>query len=98
MTMRRLSIAVLALIGGFIAPTPPAAASADILAEASALVQSLDGKANAIVNGKDIDGAERERRFHAMFVGTFDVPAIGRFVLGRYWRTANDAQKAEFLI
>jgi phospholipid transport system substrate-binding protein len=97
MTMRGFSIALLAVIGGLIASVPPSAASQDILVEASSFVRSLNDQAIAIVGNKDLDNADRERRFHAVFVGSFDVPAIGRFVIGRYWRTATDAQKTEFL-
>ncbi len=39
---------------------------------------------------------ERERQFRALFDAGFDVPAIARFSLGRYWQTANDAQRTEF--
>lgn len=97
MTMRRMSIALLAVIGSLIATVPSSAATPDILTEASAFVRSLDDQASAIVKSKALDNADRERRFHAMFVGSFDVPAIGRFVLGRYWRTATDVQKTEFI-
>jgi phospholipid transport system substrate-binding protein len=97
MTIRGFWIVLLTLLVGVLAPVPPAAAAEDILVEASAFVQSLDSKAIAIISGKDLDNADRERSFHAMFVSSFDVPAIGRFVLGRYWRTTTEAQKAEFL-
>jgi phospholipid transport system substrate-binding protein len=32
-----------------------------------------------------------------MLTEAFDVPAIARFVLGRYWRIASDGEKAEYL-
>jgi phospholipid transport system substrate-binding protein len=41
--------------------------------------------------------AERERQFRALFEEGFDVNEIARFVLGPYWRTATDAQRAEFI-
>jgi phospholipid transport system substrate-binding protein len=96
MTMRGFSIALLAVIGGF-ATVPAPAAAQDMLAQASTFVQSLDNQAISIVNDKALDNADRERRFRAVFISSFDVPAIGRFVLGRYWRTATDDQKTEFL-
>src|SRR5262252_9370321 len=40
--------------------------------------------------------AEREAKFHELVDQAFDVPAIARFVLGPYWRTATDAQREEF--
>jgi phospholipid transport system substrate-binding protein len=90
-------IVLLTVVGGVIATVPPSAAEQDISIEASGFVQSLDDKAIAIITGKNLDVGDRERSFHDMFVASFDVPAIGRFVLGRYWRTATDAQKTEFL-
>lgn len=44
-----------------------------------------------------ITDAERRQRFRSILKDVFDVPTIGQFVLGRYWRIANDAQKAEYL-
>jgi phospholipid transport system substrate-binding protein len=40
--------------------------------------------------------AERERQFRVLFEQSFDLPAISRFVLGPYWRTATEAQHQEF--
>jgi phospholipid transport system substrate-binding protein len=85
------------VVGGGLATVPQSAAAQDISIEASTFVQSLDDKAIEIITGKNLDVGERDRSFHDMFVASFDVPAIGRFVLGRYWRAATDAQKTEFL-
>ncbi len=60
-------------------------------------MQSLGDQAIAIITDTSLDKTAREQKFHQMFVGGFDVPAIGRFVLGRYWRTATEPQKTEFL-
>jgi phospholipid transport system substrate-binding protein len=95
--LRLIGIALLvAALGVGAAVTRPAAAQ-DFTKDASAFVQSLGDQAIEIITDKSLDPVGREQRFHAMFVTSFDVPAIGRFVLGRYWRTATDAQKAEFL-
>ncbi len=40
---------------------------------------------------------ERERRFRSLFRANFDIPAIGRFVLGRYWRKARPEVRKDFL-
>lgn len=40
---------------------------------------------------------ERRKRFRGLFNEAFDLPEIGRFVLGRYWRRADAAQHSEFL-
>jgi phospholipid transport system substrate-binding protein len=44
-----------------------------------------------------ITDAERQRRFRLILTDTFDLPTIGQFVLGRYWRQTSDAQKSEYL-
>ncbi|MCA1908265.1 MAG: ABC transporter substrate-binding protein [Magnetospirillum sp.] len=64
--------------------------------DAGAFIQSLAESAMNTVAVKDLADSERVNRFRSLFVNTFDLPEISRFVLGRYWRAANDAQKAEF--
>ncbi len=41
--------------------------------------------------------AEQKLRFRTFLKEAFDLPAIGRFVLGRYWRRADEAQRSDFL-
>ena len=41
--------------------------------------------------------AERVKRFRVLFNDNFAVKSIGKFVLGRYWRKANDGEKKEYL-
>ena len=45
----------------------------------------------------NINEADKTERFRDLFNKGFDIPAIGRFVLARNWRRANDAQKQEFV-
>lgn len=40
---------------------------------------------------------ERNQRFRTLFVDSFDIPEISKFVVGRHWRTATDAQKSELI-
>ncbi len=40
---------------------------------------------------------EKERRFRTLIEEGFDIPAIGRFVLGRYWRRAKTQDRTAFL-
>ena len=41
---------------------------------------------------------EQERRFRRLLKEGFDLQEIGRFVLGRYWRGASEAQRSGFLV
>ena len=41
--------------------------------------------------------AQRLARFRELFRNDFDLPGIGQFVLGRYWRIATPQEQQEFL-
>ncbi|MGH7087561.1 MAG: MlaC/ttg2D family ABC transporter substrate-binding protein [Stellaceae bacterium] len=49
-----------------------------------------------IINNKQASEAQRKQQFTGLIENAFDVPRIARFVLGRYWRTASDAEKQQF--
>lgn len=84
--------AVVALVIGLAAASPPAAAAADPVA----LINDLGNRALEVL-GKNVAGNQRQARFRALFDADFDVPTIARFVLGRYWRIATPAQQQEFV-
>ncbi len=44
-----------------------------------------------------ISAAEKAQRFRTLFKSLFDIPAIARFVVGRFWRTAQPAEQEKFL-
>lgn len=85
-----LSLLTLAAMAGG-APQPARAA------EPTAFVTDLADKAITRLTAKELNQGARNAEFRKLLVGNFDVPAIGRFVLGRYWREANDAQRAEYM-
>ncbi|OJX72689.1 phospholipid-binding protein MlaC [Magnetospirillum sp. 64-120] len=64
--------------------------------DAGAFILGLAESAMNTVAIKDLSDAERSNRFRNLFVDTFDLPEISRFVLGRYWRSASEAQRTEF--
>jgi phospholipid transport system substrate-binding protein len=84
-----LFAAALAFVAG------PAGAD-DANSAASAFMQSLGSEAIAELTNPDVPQPEREARFRTLLDQHFDVPAIAKFTLGRYWRTATDEQRAEF--
>ncbi len=49
-----------------------------------------------IINDKAAPEAQRRQQFRELCEQAFDVPKISRFVLGRYWLSANDDQKKQF--
>jgi phospholipid transport system substrate-binding protein len=91
MLRRSLLAAVLVVAGAFI---PGAAATA--AADPAALISNLGSRALEVL-GKNATQAQRVERFRELLREDFDVPGIARFVLGRYWNTATEEQRAEFL-
>ena len=43
-----------------------------------------------------IPNKEKQQRFRTMFTQYFDLPAIGRFILARYWKAATPAEQEKF--
>ena len=64
----------------------------------AAFIDDFSQNGIADVLAAEIPNAEKQRRFRAMFDQYFDIPYIGRFVLGRYWRLTSDEQKEKFEI
>jgi len=63
---------------------------------AKVFVQSLGNEVVEILQNTALDRQQRKAALHTVFLRAFDAEATGRFVLGRYWRTATDAQKTEY--
>jgi phospholipid transport system substrate-binding protein len=89
---RNLFSAVIALCIGVAISVRPAAAAAD----PAALINDLGNRALEVLS-KNVSPTQRDARFRELFQQDFDVPAIARFVLGRYWRIATPAQQQEFV-
>ena len=51
--------------------------------DAGAFLASLTDRAFAQLSDESLSMAERRQRFRVLFRENFDIPAIGRFVLGR---------------
>lgn len=65
--------------------------------EAANFIVKLAERAVTGLARTDVTYAERDRRFRELLDEGFDVPAIARFVLGRYWRTATEAERVEYM-
>src|SRR5919199_2766650 len=92
--MRRFfpAIGALLLLTGLLTAAPKVAAAQD----ARAFVANLGNQAIQVL-GPSVSPAQRVARFRQLFQNDFDVPGIGQFVLGRYWRTASPQEQQEFL-
>ncbi|HWB50876.1 MAG TPA: ABC transporter substrate-binding protein [Stellaceae bacterium] len=92
MTRRWFALFALVLGAGVLAGPPRAAAQADPVAFINQLgVQAIQ------VLGPNVPPPARLQRFRELFGAYFDLPRIGRFVLGRYWRAATPEQQQQFL-
>jgi phospholipid transport system substrate-binding protein len=92
MMRRSLLTAAFVLMAAVLASAIPAAAAAD----PTALISNLGTRALEVL-GKNATPSQRVDRFRALLREDFDVPGIARFVLGRYWNTATEQQRAEFV-
>lgn len=64
---------------------------------AQKFIGELAQRAITTVADRQLPQVERDERFRKLFVSSFDIPEIGRFVLSRYWRVATPDQQHEFL-
>jgi phospholipid transport system substrate-binding protein len=89
--MRTLLRTFLLLFAVSLAPLPAKAAD-----DAAAFIAGLGEKTLALLNQK-LPPDQLEPKFREILHEGFDVEQISRFVLGPYWRSADDAQKKEFV-
>ena len=95
MLTRRLFLVCAALLAvSSWAARPAAAQSAD--PGATAFIQSLGNEAVATFSNKSLSREQAVERFRTLLYQGFDVPYIGRWVLGRYWNSATPQQHDEY--
>lgn len=82
------AFALILLVAG---PVSQARAASD----AGAFVGEFADKAIALVS--ESNEAERREEFAELVRTYFDMPGIGRFLLGRYWRSATEAEQEAYL-
>jgi phospholipid transport system substrate-binding protein len=60
-------------------------------------VKNMGDKAFPSLSEEGLSQDQRTQRFRELLNEAFDLPRIARFTLGRYWRTATDEEKTEFI-
>jgi phospholipid transport system substrate-binding protein len=80
------------LIISAIVPSGPAWAAET----ADAFVRRFSTEAVQVLKETTGDPAKRRQEFGRFLGSGFDLPTIGRLVLGRYWRSATPEQQAEY--
>jgi phospholipid transport system substrate-binding protein len=93
MTLRPHGI-LMALVIACLTLRPAAAADAEA---AERFISNLGDQTVMILQEPDLSLDEATAQFREIFASNFDIPTIGRFVLGRYWRSATAPQRQEFL-
>ena len=79
-----------------LAAAGPRPAAAVEPGDPAAFVRHFSAQAMAVLADEGLGGDQRERAFRGVLTAGFDVKTIGRFVLGRYWRKATEAERAEY--
>ena len=80
------------LVGVLLLANPRPAEAQD----ARAFVSTLGQQAIQVL-GPNVPEVSRQARFRELFRDDFDLPGIGQFVLGRYWRVATPQEQKDFL-
>lgn len=89
--------------GPYNAALPAAPAHADMLVDVSAkggaqlFIDNMAGRAIEFLGNSSMSQDAKRQQFEKLLRESFDMDTIGRFALGRYWKTATDAQKKEYM-
>ncbi len=75
----------------------PFTASADEKAEAATFVNNIGKRALAVITDKSMSKEEKNVALEKMFVESVDINWIGRYVLGRTWKTLADEKKQKYM-
>jgi len=82
----------------FGASTSVQADNTAVAQEARNFVVALADRTIESLTEKEIDKKERRNRFRALMLEYFAFESIAKWVLGRYWRRANETQRKEFML
>ncbi|MBV6633518.1 MAG: ABC transporter substrate-binding protein [Alphaproteobacteria bacterium] len=93
---RRQFIAALTLSTGLVSVLP-SLATAQSNEAAEAFIKQTGDEVIAALKDGSAKGANASGWFSDMLGRTMDIETMGRFTLGRFWRSASPAQRSEFL-
>ena len=65
--------------------------------QAKDFISDLTSKGIGVIKDADISEEQRQKEFRTLLQKHFDMKTIGRFALGRYWKTSTAAQQSEYL-
>ncbi len=85
---------LLPALGLMIALTTAPAVAAD---DAGSFISATAASVLSLARDKNVSQEEFKQRLRAVADHDFDTPRIAQFVLGRYWRSANDGERQQFV-
>jgi len=86
------------LLAGAVAFLPRLAAAQQVdIARATGFIQATGDEMVRAINAAGAPVARRREQVAAILRRAVDVEGVGRFILGRWWRTASAEQQAEYL-
>jgi len=91
MLRRSVLTSAVVLFTGAVAPSMPVAAGMD----PAAFISNLGNQLLAVT--RTTSPEQKQAGFQELFREDFDVPGLGRFVLGRFWRVFTPSEQQEFL-
>jgi len=103
MILRRIALVSLFVLAFSVLETPlntALAQEAAVPQKKDPVLSFVEGMANEAIQAltaKGISRSDRIIRFREILNTNFDVPLIGKWVLGRYWRGATDDEKKTYL-
>ena len=65
--------------------------------EAARFVHRLGNQTIETLAAPDLTLDQRKDRFRGLLIRGFDIPFIGRFVIGRHWRAATPDQRGDYM-
>lgn len=77
---------------------PVAAAQGEYVARSESFIRTLAEQAIGTLSQKELNVEQRRQKFRSLLRDAFAVPGIARFVIGRYWRSADEKQREEYLV
>lgn len=80
-------------------PTPAHTLMIDVANQngAQAFIDNMATRAIEFLGNPGMSASAKRQQFEKLLRDSFDMDTIGRFALGRYWKTATDSQKKEYM-
>ena len=60
-------------------------------------MEDLGARAVSMLGDPALDDALRQDNFRKLLEEGFDLPAVARFILGRFWKNASESQRTAFI-